>query len=136
MKRIALLPALLALAIAPVRGAQLTQHDVERIIAQAASEAARIHTGAIIAVTDREGFVLGVWDLQGRLPDPLPAFSLTPSGTIIYGLLAGAITRAGTAAFLSSDQEAFTSRTAGYIVQQHFPVGVRNVPPGPLVSVA
>src|SRR6185436_9566522 len=41
----------------------------------------------------------------------------------------------GTAAFLSSDQEALTSRTAGYIIQQHFPPGVTNSAPGPLVGV-
>jgi hypothetical protein len=49
--------------------------------------------------------------------------------------IAAAVSRAGTAAFLSSDENAFTSRTAGYIIQQHFPVGVRNTPNGPLVGV-
>src|SRR5262249_43431323 len=39
------------------------------------------------------------------------------------------------AAFLSSAQQAFSSRTAGFIVQQHFPPGIRNRPPGPLVGV-
>ncbi len=115
---------------------QLTTADVTQIIAQAATQAMRIDPGAIIAVTDREGFVLGVWDVQGRLPNPLPPFDLDSPATLrIYGLLAGAITRAGTASFLSSDQEALTSRTAGYIVQQHFPPGVSNTPPGPLVGV-
>ncbi len=115
---------------------QLTAAEVERIISQAAANASFMNPGAIIAVTDREGFVLGVWDMQGRIPNPLPAFSLDdPAVLRIYGLLAGAITRAGTAAFLSSDQEALTSRTAGYIIQQHFPVGVLNTAPGPLVGV-
>ncbi len=58
-----------------------------------------------------------------------------PTAVRTYGLFAGAITRAGTAAFLSSDQEALTTRTAGYIIQQHFPPGVANTPPGPLVGV-
>src|SRR5204862_1500234 len=40
-----------------------------------------------------------------------------------------------TAAFLSSDNNAFSSRTAGFIVQQNFPPGVQNKPPGPLVGV-
>ena len=57
-----------------------------------------------------------------------------PAGPFI-DLVANAIARAGTAAFLSSDQQAFTSRTAGFIVQQHFPPGVNNKPPGPLVGV-
>jgi len=115
---------------------QLTKTEVEQIIAQAATHATWVNPGAIIAVTDREGFVLGVWDMQGRIPSPLPAFSVELTSALrSYGLLAGAITRAGTAAFLSSDQEALTTRTAGYITQQHFPPGVSNTPPGPLVGV-
>jgi uncharacterized protein GlcG (DUF336 family) len=115
---------------------QLTKDDVETIVANAATEAARIDPRAVIAVTDRDGFVLAVWDMGGRIPSPVPPFSLSDRSKIaIYGKLAGAITRAGTAAFLSSDQEAFTSRTAGFIIQQHFPPGVRNTPTGPLVGV-
>jgi uncharacterized protein GlcG (DUF336 family) len=49
--------------------------------------------------------------------------------------VATAVSKAGTAAYLSSNQEAFTSRTAGFIIQQHFPPGVRNTSPGPLVGV-
>ena len=115
---------------------QLTQAEVGQIIAQAATQAMRTNPSAIIAVTDREGFVLGVWDVQGRIPVPLPPFDLDSPATLrIYGLVAGAITRAGTAAFLSSDQEALTTRTAGYITQQHFPPAVTNAGPGPLVGV-
>jgi len=118
-------------------GEQLTAAEVSQIIAQAAADAAWRNPGAIIAVTDREGFVLGTWDMQGRIPSPLPAFVTVDDPVVlrIYGLLGGAITRAGTAAFLSSDQEALTSRTAGYIIQQHFPPGVTNTSPGPLVGV-
>ncbi len=114
----------------------LTKDDVTTIMEQAVSEASRIDPNAVIAITDREGFVLGVWDVAGRLPNPLPsALPLTQPSIKLYGLIAAAITRAGTAAFLSSNQEAFTSRTAGYIIQQHFPVGVRNTGTGPLVGV-
>ncbi len=115
--------------------AQLTKEDVETIIANAATEAARIDRRAIIAVTDRDGFVLAAWDMDGRIPNPLPAFDFGITATRRFGLLAAAITRAGTAAFLSSNQEAFTSRTAGFIIQQHFPPGVRNTGNGPLVGV-
>jgi uncharacterized protein GlcG (DUF336 family) len=101
--------------------AQLSLSDVQQVIAQAATRAHRISTNSIIAVTDREGYVLGVWTVHGATPP--------------IDVLANAIAKAGTAAFLSSDQHAFTSRTAGFIVQQHFPPGVRNRPPGPLVGV-
>ena len=115
---------------------QLTREEVEQIMAQAVTEASRSHDDAIIAITDREGFLLALWDVGQRVPTPLPAFSLTDKDVIkTYALVAGAITRAGTAAVLSSDQNAFTSRTAGFIIQQHFPPLIKNTPPGPLVGV-
>lgn len=116
--------SILALACAAsAHGAeQLSRDDVNRIIAQAVQRALEISPDSVIAVTDREGFVLGVWDVNGG---SLPAL----------GVIAAATGRAATAAFLSSNQNAFTTRTAGWIIQQHFPPGVRNTPPGPLVGV-
>ena len=122
-KSAAALLALLA-ALAPAASAeQLTKDEVEQIVAQAATEASRVNRRAVISVVDREGFVLAVWDVRGGAFKPAD------------GVVAAAVSRAGTAAFLSSDENAFTSRTAGYILQQHFPVGVRNTPNGPLVGV-
>ncbi len=72
-------------------------------------------------MVDREGFVLGVWNVGGGEPTDQQ--------------VATCVSKAGTAAFLSSDQNAFTTRTAGFIIQQHFPPGVRNTPTGPLVGV-
>jgi uncharacterized protein GlcG (DUF336 family) len=115
---------------------RLTQDDVRRVVEQAATEARNRGYDAVVAVADREGFLLALWDTGSRLPDQLPPFSLTDNRVLrLYGIAAGAATRAGTAAFLSSDENAFTSRTAGFIIQQHFPPGVRNTPPGPLVGV-
>ena len=104
---------------------QMGSNEVAQVIAQALTRANFFVTNgtapnAIIAVVDREGFVLGV-----RSASPTPA-----SLDVI-----DAITKAGTASFLSSDQHAFSSRTAGFIVQQHFPPGIRNRPTGPLVGV-
>jgi len=101
--------------------AQLTAADVTQVIKQAASRAAQISPNSVIAVTDREGFVLGVWNVRGGEPT--------------MEEIATCVSKAGTAAFLSSDQNAFTSRTAGFIIQQHFPPGVNNTPTGPLVGV-
>lgn len=110
----------------------MSSNDVATVIAQALTRAkvfvddgAAYRDNAVVAVVDREGFVLGVWSVNpldlGNLDDVVSLYD--------------AITKAGTAAFLSSDQHAFSSRTAGFIVQQHFPAGIRNRPTGPLVGV-
>ncbi len=101
--------------------AQLTTADVQKIIVHAVTRAVKISPNSVIAVTDREGFVLAVWVVRG--------------GTAGVDEVATAVSKAGTAAFLSSDQNAFTSRTAGFIIQQHFPPGVNNTSTGPLVGV-
>jgi uncharacterized protein GlcG (DUF336 family) len=103
----------------------MASNDVATVMAQALTRANDfLNSGAasngVVAVVDREGFVLGVWSLAPS-PSALDVFD--------------AITKAGTAAFLSSDQHAFTSRTAGFIVQQNFPPGIKNRPTGPLVGV-
>jgi len=99
----------------------LSAFDVQTIINQAVTRARTVSPKSVIAVTDREGYVLGVWNAGGG----------EPTSTQV----ANAVSKAGTAAFLSSDQNAFTSRTAGFIIQQHFPPGVLNTAPGPLVGV-
>jgi uncharacterized protein GlcG (DUF336 family) len=118
---------LFALLVARIASAQLTVPDVETVLAQAITRATALTnsplaTNAVVAVTDREGWVLGVW-------------TLNPNLTAADPLVAAAIAKAGTASFLSSDNNAFSSRTAGFIVQPHFPPGIKNKPPGPLVGV-
>ena len=108
------------LAALPAR-AQMTLAEVNTVLAQAVSRAAVVAPNAVVAVVDREGFVLGVWSVNGAAP--------------AAAIQANAIAKAGTAAFLSSGQNAFTPRTAAMIVQQNFPPGVNNKPPGPLVGV-
>src|SRR5438552_2336225 len=95
--------------------------DVQTVINQAVTRAVQISPNSVIAVTDREGDVLGVWIVRGGQPS--------------FEEIASCVSKAGTASYLSSNQNAFTSRTAGFIIQQHFPAGVRNTPPGPLVGV-
>jgi uncharacterized protein GlcG (DUF336 family) len=101
--------------------AQLTATDVTNIIGHAVTRALAISPNSVIAVTDREGYVLGVWVVHG--------------GSASVPEIATAVSKAGTASYLSSNQNAFTSRTAGFIIQQHFPPGVNNTAPGPLVGV-
>ena len=102
--------------------AQLIAADVQTIINHAVTRAVQVSPRSVIAVTDREGYVLGIWNVAGGEPTPTQ--------------IANAVSKAGTAAFLSSNHNAFSSRTAGFIVQQHFPPRVRNTAPGPLVGVA
>src|SRR5439155_23020826 len=87
----------------------------------AVTRAVKISPNSVIAVTDREGNVLAVWVVRG--------------GEATGPEIATAVSKAGTAAYLSSNQNAFTSRTAGFIIQQHFPPGIINSAPGPLVGV-
>src|SRR5256886_6375728 len=101
--------------------AQLTAVDVQTIVNQAVTRAVQISPNSVIAVTDREGDVLAVWSVNGTPPSALD--------------ISSCVSKAGTASYLSSNQNAFTSRTAGFIIQQHFPPGVRNTSPGPLVGV-
>src|SRR5579862_1672315 len=117
-----LIAVLLSLCVPQTRAAppRLSVGDVQQILTQAIARAKQVSPDSVIAVTDREGYVLAMWAV-GKQPT--------------IGVIAGAASRAGTAAFLSSDQNAFTSRTAGYIIQQHFPPMVRDTPPGPLVGV-
>src|SRR5687768_2608852 len=89
--------ALMMLSRLSIEGA-MSSAEVQTIISQAASVARTFSPRSVIAVTDHEGFVLGVWTLQ---TNPSPA------------TVANAIAKAGTAAYLSSDQHGFTTRTAG-----------------------
>jgi uncharacterized protein GlcG (DUF336 family) len=110
-----------ALLLGPIARAQMTPGQVTTVLRQASVVASAISPKSVIAVLDREGYVLAVW--------------FTGIGAANPDDVANAIAKAGTAAYLSSNGHAFTSRTAGFIVQQHFPPGIKNRPPGPLVGV-
>src|SRR5215472_6728040 len=111
-----------ACVIATSGFAGLTASNVTQVLHQAVARALAISPNSVIAVTDREGDVLGVWVVRG-------------GGNATDPEVATAVSKAGTAAYLSSNQNAFTSRTAGFIIQQHFPPGVNNTATGPLVGV-
>jgi len=117
---------LLLASVSPLLAQRMELADVRQVLAQGVQEAQNLSLGAtrVIAITDREGYVLAVWDVNGAAsPNPTPS------------LVADAISKAGTAAYLSSNQHAFTSRTAAFIVQNHFPPAVENRPNGPLIGV-
>ncbi len=107
---------------ATVSAAQLSFNDLALIYTQASARATEIEPNAVIAIVDLDGRALLVRRANG-------------GGAISATERAIAVSKAGTAAFLSSTQHAFSSRTAGFIIQQNFPPGVRNTPTGPLVGV-
>ena len=119
----------------------LTTGDVGQIIAQAVGEAQARSKPAVIAVVDRVGNVLGVFRMTGApatatTPTPASNTSLDAQGVTFPAEL-GAIAKALTGAYLSSGGNAFTTRTASEIVQEHFPPGGSgtNLPSGPLFGV-
>lgn len=117
----------------------LTVADVQKIIAQAVNEAGAQNAPATIAVVDRVGNVLGVYRMNGARTQVTIS-----SGRGVQGGLEGvsiipselaAISKAVTGAFLSSEGNAFSTRTASQIVQEHFNPGESGGPSGPLFGV-
>ncbi len=125
----------------------LTTADVQRILAQTIEEAAARSKPAVIAVTDRVGNVLAVFQMNGapttlsirtthRAVTPTDIEGLTVAGSSAANpLAAAAIAKAVTGAYLSSAGNAFSTRTASFIVQEHYPAGPSNLPSGPLFGV-
>ncbi len=123
----------------------LTVADVGRIIAQGVFEAQAQHKNATIAVVDRVGNVLAVYQMAGAGGNVLVATRPDGAGgsTISGGLeginlpidAAAAIAKAVTGAYLSSEGNAFSSRSASQIVQENFNPGERDQPGGPLFGV-
>ena len=121
----------------------LGEADVRRVLAQAAAEAQARGSGAHIAVVDRVGNVLGVYrigaapatvDIVSGLLDSGPAAGLDGLRGAVPAAQA-AIAKAITGAYLSSHGNAFTTRTAGQIVQEHFNPQEVGQPSGPLYGV-
>lgn len=119
----------------------LSVADVQQVIAQAVGEARARNRPAVITVVDRVGNILAIFRMNGA---PLnAATSGAPNGqnidaqNVSFPAEGGAIAKAITGAYLSSGGNAFSSRTASQIVQQHFPpapnaVGLES---GPLFGV-
>jgi uncharacterized protein GlcG (DUF336 family) len=118
----------------------LAVSDVEQIIAQAAAEAQARNKPATIAIVDRVGNVLGIFQTTGAAGS---TFTINGGRGAVGGLEgiavlpseAAAIAKALTAAYFSSNGNAFSSRTAGQIIQQNFDPGQTGAPAGPLFGV-
>jgi len=121
----------------------LTQADVERVLAQAIAEAQARGLQATVAVSDRVGNVLGVFRMTGADTTVTLRSTVAGSAPVDGGLegvdivpdTATAIAKAVTAAYASSEGNAFSTRTASQIVQDHFNPGEALAPAGPLFGV-
>ena len=123
----------------------LTVADVETIIAQAIQEAQAHNTNATIAVSDRVGNILAVYRMGATPQSVLIASAVDGAGNaVIDSGLEGielpidtlaAIAKAVTGAYLSSEGNAFSTRTASQIIQENFNPGEMNQPAGPLFGV-
>lgn len=118
----------------------LSVADVQTVIAQAAAEAQAQGKPAVIAVVDRVGNVLAVYKMNGA--PGLVTITSQRNPAVVGGLEnlqvpseLAAIAKAVTGAYLSSEGNAFSSRTASQIVQQHFNPGDFGTPSGPLFGV-
>jgi uncharacterized protein GlcG (DUF336 family) len=119
---------------------QLTVSEVEGVIARAVAEAQARNVNATIAVVDRVGNVLAVFRMNGASS----VVTVRSPGAAIDGGLEGvnivpdslaAISKAITGAYLSSEGNAFSSRTASQIIQDHFNPNDNMQPGGPLFGV-
>jgi uncharacterized protein GlcG (DUF336 family) len=119
----------------------LSEADVQRVIAQAVGEAQARNVRAQVAVVDRVGNVLAVFEMTGAAATVAISSGLGVAGGL-DGIPAGiipapqaAIAKAITGAYLSSSGNAFSTRTASQIVQEHFNPNESQQPSGPLYGV-
>ena len=121
-----------------IAATNLTSSDVQIILQQAASAASALGKPVNIVVTDREGNVIGFFPMPGT-PTPSTIRSVGRLGQGLEGTVVppaeAATAKAATAAFFSTSGNAFTTRTAGFIIQEHFPPGISFRAGGPLYGV-
>ena len=122
--------------------ANLTVANVQQVIAQAVQEAQSRGILATIAVTDRVGNVLAIFEMTGADDTVTIRSGLvdTPSISGLENLNVirsdqGAIAKAVTGSYLASEGNAFSTRTASQIIQEHFNPGEDNRFGGPLFGV-
>ncbi len=117
---------------------QLTVALVREVITQGVAAATLRGVAATFAVVDRVGNVLAVYQMPGAVGDSTINGQIGATGglegTVVPATLA-AISKAGTGAYLSSQGNAFSTRTASQIVQEHFNPGQEQQFGGPLFGV-
>lgn len=119
--------------------------ETEQVISQAVEEAKARGASGTIAVTDRVGNVLSVFRMTGADTSTTVSSTLPNGESVVRnrGLegievvpdTMAAISKAVTVSFLSTEGNAFSTRTANQIVQEHFNPGEFRQPGGPLFGV-
>jgi uncharacterized protein GlcG (DUF336 family) len=134
------LPAFLTLLLSALvtPSQELTAPDVEKVISQAVSKAVAMNVKVTVSVTDDEGNLLGTFAMNGASSTTLVR-SVGRAGQGLENIsvpsAAASNSKAGTAGIFSTGGNAFTTRTASFIIQEHFPPGIDNRPGGPLYGV-
>ena len=119
---------------------RLEQDDVHRVVAQAVAEARARGLAGHIAVSDRVGNILAAYSMDGapqniRVGTPGRSVTAGLEGVNVIPAVASAIAKAVTGAYLSTEGNAFSTRVASQIIQEHFNPGEDNQPGGPLFGV-
>lgn len=112
---------------------------MELILRQTVAAASALNTNATVAVTDRVGNVLAVYQMANANPTVVINGQIGAKGGLeaappLPSTIA-AISKAGTGAYLSSQGNSFSTRTASQIVQEHFDPGEDENAGGPLFGV-
>ena len=130
--------AVALVAPTPVPATTLTPDDIRKILAQGGSESLALNKRVTIAVVDRVGSAIGFLPMSGSLSNTTIR-SVGANGQGFEGAVVpstqAAFSKAVTAAFLSTSGNAFSTRTASFIIQEHFPPGIAFRPAGPLYGV-
>jgi uncharacterized protein GlcG (DUF336 family) len=116
----------------------LSTQEVTSILENTIRAAAQLSASATIAIVDRVGNVLALYQMTGASTNVTIDGQISAQGGLeaqsVPSTLA-AISKAGTGAFLSSQGQAFSTRTASQIIQEHFSPGENSTPGGPLFGV-
>ncbi len=104
----------------------LSQTDVQSVVNAAALS---VNVPIVIAVSDRLGNVLAVFDVPGAPTMGTGNFGQSESADDL------AVALARTAAFFSNSQAPLSSRTVRFISGIHFPPGVQNAPNAALYGI-
>lgn len=106
--------------------APLSATDVGNIVQAAVNS---VNVDMVVAVTDRAGFVLGVFRTPNAPATAVGNFGQTQNANDV------AVSLARTGAFFSNDAAPLSSRTVRFISGIHFPPGVMNAPNADLYGI-